>query len=60
LLFEAVTDDGETLVLEWTSGGPEPRESGLAAYRRDADGRIGAIHMYDNFDPTNVPGLVAD
>jgi hypothetical protein len=60
LLFSTITDDGDTMVLEWTSGGPEPRESGLAAYARDADGRIGSIHMYDNFDPTTVPGLVPD
>jgi hypothetical protein len=59
LIFNTITDDGETLVVEWTSGGPEPRAGGITAYRRDAYGRIGSIHMYDNFDPSKVPGVMA-
>jgi hypothetical protein len=58
LLFSTLTDDATTLVLEWTSGGDGDRESGLAAYDRDESGRLGAIRMYDNFDPRVVEGLV--
>jgi YD repeat-containing protein len=57
LIFSTITDDGETLVVEWATPGEE-RAGGLTAYKRDARGRIGSIHMYDNFDPSNVPGVM--
>ena len=58
LIFPTVTDDGRSCVVEWTTAGPEPRAAGITAYNRDASGRLGSIHMYDNFDPSSVPGLM--
>jgi hypothetical protein len=60
LIFPTVTDDGTSCVVEWTTAGPEPRAAGITAYNRDATGRLGSIHMYDNFDPATVPGVMSD
>jgi hypothetical protein len=57
LIFPTVTDDGRSCVVEWTTAGPEPRAAGITAYNRDDTGRLGSIHMYDNFDPASIPGI---
>jgi hypothetical protein len=60
LIFTTIMDDGRSCVVEWMTGGPEPRAAGITAYNRDDTGRLGSIHMYDNFDPTTVPGVMDD
>jgi hypothetical protein len=56
-IFPTITDDGESCVVEWTGGPVGKRNGGITAYNRDATGRLGSIHMYDNFDVTEIPGV---
>ncbi|WP_196805642.1 hypothetical protein, partial [Sphingobium indicum] len=56
LIFKTLAFDGKTMILEWELAG-EHRESGLAAYQADEEGKIGGIRMYDVFDPDMVPAL---
>jgi hypothetical protein len=60
LIFTTIMDDGRSCVVEWMTGGPEPRAAGITAYNRDDTGRLSSIHMYDNFDPSTVPGVMDD